>query len=133
MVPGLRGGRPLIRGRRLTVGDVMGWLASRMSVAEVLEDFPDLTEIDIRAASAFAAKRERITTVAAECRDPVRFRCREASVRSESQPPSYTAAGRPFPRGLRNSISSIWIAPPHIVWPQQFDDRFRSSTTCALH
>jgi uncharacterized protein (DUF433 family) len=66
MVPGLRGGRPVIRGMRITVGDVLGWLASGMSEAEILEDFPDLTEIDIRAALAFAADRERSTNVAAE-------------------------------------------------------------------
>lgn len=66
MVPGLRGGRPVIRGMRITVGDVLGWLASGMSVAEIIEDFPELTESDIRAALAFAAERERSTAVAAE-------------------------------------------------------------------
>ncbi len=66
MVPGLRGGRPVIRGMRITVGDVLGWLASGMSVAEIIEDFPELTEADIRAALAFAAEREHTTTVAAE-------------------------------------------------------------------
>ena len=66
MVPGLRGGRPVIRGMRITVGDVLGWLASGMSEAEILEDFPELTEADIRAALAFAAERERSTAVAAE-------------------------------------------------------------------
>jgi uncharacterized protein (DUF433 family) len=66
IVPGLRGGRPVIRGMRITVGDVLGWLASGMSEAEILMDFPELTEDDIRAALAFAAERERSTTVAAE-------------------------------------------------------------------
>lgn len=66
MVPGLRGGRPVIRGMRITVGDVLGWLASGMSEAEILEDFPELTQADIRAALAFAAERERSTHVAAE-------------------------------------------------------------------
>ena len=66
MVPGLRGGRPVIRGMRITVGDVLGWLASGMSEAEILTDFPELTEADIRAALAFAAERERSTSVAAE-------------------------------------------------------------------
>lgn len=61
MVPGLRGGRPVIRDMRITVGDVLGWLASGMSEAEILEDFPELTEADIRAALAFAAERERPT------------------------------------------------------------------------
>lgn len=66
MVPGLRGGRPVIRGMRITVGDVLGWLASGMSQSEILDDFPELTETDIRAALAFAAERERSTSVAAE-------------------------------------------------------------------
>ena len=66
MVPGLRGGRPVIRGMRITVGDVLGWLASGMSEAEILEDFPELTEADIGAALAFASERERSTNVAAE-------------------------------------------------------------------
>jgi uncharacterized protein (DUF433 family) len=66
MVPGLRGGRPVIRGMRITVGDILGWLASGMSEVEILEDFPELTQADIRAALAFAAERERSTNVAAE-------------------------------------------------------------------
>lgn len=60
-VPGQRGGRPVIRDMRIRVGDVLGWLASRMSVAEILEDFPELTEADIRAALTLAAERERPT------------------------------------------------------------------------
>lgn len=64
--PGKRGGRPVIRGLRITVGDVLGWLASGMSEADILTDFPELTEADIRAALAFAAERERGTVVAAE-------------------------------------------------------------------
>ncbi|WP_306752386.1 DUF433 domain-containing protein [Paracoccus actinidiae] len=56
-VPGLRGGRPVIRGLRVTVGDILGWLASGMSEAEILSDFPELTPADIRAALAFAADR----------------------------------------------------------------------------
>lgn len=66
IVPGLRGGRPVIRGMRITVGDVLGWLASGMSEAQILDDFPELTSADIRAALAFAAERERSTAVAAE-------------------------------------------------------------------
>ena len=64
IVPGQRGGRPVIRGMRITVGDVLGWLASGMSEAEILEDFPELTREDIRAALAFAAARERGTAIA---------------------------------------------------------------------
>ncbi len=57
--PDKRGGKPCIRGLRITVDDVLDYLASGMSEAEILEDFPDLTSEDIRAALAFAADRER--------------------------------------------------------------------------
>ena len=57
--PGKRSGKPCIRGMRMTVGDVLEYLASGMSVEEILSDFPDLTETDIRACLAFAADRER--------------------------------------------------------------------------
>ena len=63
---GKRGGRPTIRGLRITVGDVLGWLAAGMSPAEIVSDFPELTEADVRAALAFAADRERRTLFAAE-------------------------------------------------------------------
>lgn len=53
--PGRRGGRPTIRGSRIAVGDVLDWLASGMSPAEIVADFPELTEADIRAALAYAA------------------------------------------------------------------------------
>jgi uncharacterized protein (DUF433 family) len=57
--PGKRGGRPCIRGMRIAVADVLGWLASGMSHAEILANHPELTEDDIRAALAYAADRER--------------------------------------------------------------------------
>jgi uncharacterized protein (DUF433 family) len=57
--PGKRGGKPCVRGLRITVSDVLDYLASGMSVAEVLHDFPDLTAEDVRACLAFAADRER--------------------------------------------------------------------------
>ncbi|MCK6553717.1 DUF433 domain-containing protein [Candidatus Binatia bacterium] len=57
--PGKRGGKPCIRGLRITVYDVLDYLAAGMSVDEVLADFPDLTRDDIRACLAFAADRER--------------------------------------------------------------------------
>lgn len=57
--PGKRGGRPCIRGMRITVGDVLGWLAVGMGHDEILSDYPELTEGDIRACLAFAANRER--------------------------------------------------------------------------
>jgi uncharacterized protein (DUF433 family) len=57
--PGKRGGKPCIRGMRITVYDVLEYLASGMSEPEILDDFPDLTQEDIRACLAFAADRER--------------------------------------------------------------------------
>lgn len=57
--PGRRGGQPCIRGLRITVYDVLDYLASGMTIEEILRDFPDLTEEDIRACLAFAADRER--------------------------------------------------------------------------
>ena len=57
--PGKRGGRPCVRGLRITVYDVLEYLASGMSEAEILADFPDLTSDDIRACLALAADRER--------------------------------------------------------------------------
>ena len=57
--PGKRSGQPCIRGLRMTVRDVLEYLAGGMSVDEILADFPDLTAQDIRACLAFAADRER--------------------------------------------------------------------------
>jgi len=57
--PAKRGGKPCIRGLRITVYDVLEYLASGMTEAEILADFPDLTVDDIRACLAFAADRER--------------------------------------------------------------------------
>lgn len=53
------GGKPCIRGMRITVYDVLDYLASGMSEEEILRDFPDLTQEDLRACLAFAANRER--------------------------------------------------------------------------
>ena len=66
IAPGRRGGRPVIRGSRIAVSDVLGWLSAGMSRAEILADFPELTEADISAALAYAADRERRARVAAE-------------------------------------------------------------------
>jgi len=55
--PGKRGGKPCIRGLRITVSDVLDYLASGMTEDEVLRDFPDLTRSDIRACLAFAAAK----------------------------------------------------------------------------
>jgi uncharacterized protein (DUF433 family) len=53
--PGKRSGKPCIRGLRITVYDIFGWLASGMSEDDIIDDFPELTKQDIRAALAFAA------------------------------------------------------------------------------
>ncbi len=55
--PDKRGGRPCIRGMRITVYDILGWLAAGMSNDQIIRDFPELTLEDIRAALAFAADR----------------------------------------------------------------------------
>ena len=57
--PGKRGGQPCIRGLRIAVADVLGWLAAGMSHQEILAEYPELTEQDIRAALGYAADRER--------------------------------------------------------------------------
>ena len=57
--PGKRGGRPTIRGTRITVADVLGWLAAGMTYAQIVSDYPELTEAHIRACLAYAADRER--------------------------------------------------------------------------
>lgn len=57
--PGKRGGKPCIRGMRMTVYDVLEYLASGMTQQEILNDFPYLTKEDILACLSFAAQRER--------------------------------------------------------------------------
>ena len=56
--PGKRGGRACIRGMRIAVADILGWLAAGMSHGQILSDYPELTEDDIRAALAYAVKKE---------------------------------------------------------------------------
>ncbi|MBM3883549.1 MAG: DUF433 domain-containing protein [Verrucomicrobia bacterium] len=62
--PGKRGGRPCVRGLRITVGDVLGWIAAGLSWTEIKDDYPDLTDEDIRACLAYAADRERHSLIA---------------------------------------------------------------------
>lgn len=61
--PDKRGGQPCIRGLRITVYDVLSYLASGMTEEEIISDYPDLTTEDIRAALAYAADRERKTVL----------------------------------------------------------------------
>ncbi|MCC7307817.1 MAG: DUF433 domain-containing protein [Acidobacteria bacterium] len=64
--PGKRSGKPCIRGMRITVQDILEYLAGGMSETEILEDFSELTHEDIRACLAFAANRERQLAVSAQ-------------------------------------------------------------------
>ena len=56
---GKRGGRACIRGMRIAVGDVLGWFAAGLSHEQIIADYPELTEDDIRACLTYAADRER--------------------------------------------------------------------------
>jgi uncharacterized protein (DUF433 family) len=56
---GKRGGKPCIRGMRITVYDILNWLASGMSTEKIIEEYPELQAVDIFAALSFAADRER--------------------------------------------------------------------------
>lgn len=62
--PGKRGGKPSIRGLRITVYDVLSYLAAGMTIDEVLADFPALDRDDVLACLSYAAERERQTLVA---------------------------------------------------------------------
>ena len=63
--PGKRGERPGIRGSRIGMADILGWRSTGMSHQEILSDFPELTEEDIRVVLAIAADREQGTIIAA--------------------------------------------------------------------
>ena len=62
--PGKRGGRPCVRGMRIAVEEVLGWLAEGMTPDLIIADFPELTDNDIRAVLAYAADRQRRTAIA---------------------------------------------------------------------
>jgi len=63
--PRIRSGKPCIKGTRIAVADVLDYLGGGMTVAEILDDFPDLKAEDIQACLTFAAERERRLMVAA--------------------------------------------------------------------
>ena len=65
ITPGIRSGKPCIKGTRIAVADVLDYLGGGMTAVEILGDFPDLTAEDIQACLTFAAERERRLTVAA--------------------------------------------------------------------
>ncbi len=62
--PEIRFGKPVIKGTRITVYDILQWLASGMTHGEIISDFPQLTEKQILACLAYAANKERIIKVA---------------------------------------------------------------------
>ena len=70
--PGKRSGQPCIRGMRITVYDIFEYLASGMTVAEILDDFPYLTETDIRACFAYAANLKELQTIVYTNETPIR-------------------------------------------------------------
>jgi uncharacterized protein (DUF433 family) len=61
----IRFGKPCIKGTRITVGDILQWLSEGISVSEIVDDYPLLSEIHILAALAFAARREELIKVVA--------------------------------------------------------------------
>lgn len=65
IVPGKRSGRPCIKGTRITVYDVLGWLSQGMRVSEIVSDYPVLTESSVRACLAYAADRDHYVLVSA--------------------------------------------------------------------
>lgn len=65
MDPDIRFGKPCIKGTRIAISDILQWLASGMTNQEILEDYPSLEEIHIRAALWFAANREEVIKVIA--------------------------------------------------------------------
>ena len=60
---GIRFGKPCIKGTRISVGDILGWLSAGMTIEEIASDYPEITETHIRAALAFAATRDKMTKV----------------------------------------------------------------------
>ena len=64
--PGTRGGRPCLRGTRIAVADVLGWLAEGMSEDQIADEFPEVTARHVRACLSYAAARERRVATAAE-------------------------------------------------------------------
>jgi len=102
--PGKRGGRPCIRGMRITVYDVLSYLAAGMTAEEILDDFPYLTAEDIQACLAFAAERERSMLVTVPCSSSGIKTCCWSS----------SAAWRTYSLGRFTFNRWAWIAPPTI-------------------
>ena len=86
--PDKRSGQPCIRGMRITVYDIFEYLASGMTVADILDDFPELTETDIRACFAYAADKEKSQMI---------VYTNETSIRPEPIRPTGNATGGSVP------------------------------------
>ena len=86
--PGKRSGEPCIRGMRITVYDVLEYLASGMTTAQVLCDFPELTETDIRACLSYAADREKSQMVVYTHETPIPLEPVGAAKNSAGEPVS---------------------------------------------
>jgi uncharacterized protein (DUF433 family) len=63
--PEIRFGKPCVKGTRITVYDVLGWLAADMTTSQIIKDFPELNALQIRACLAYAAQKERKSRIAA--------------------------------------------------------------------
>ncbi len=61
--PEIRFGKPCIKGTRISVGDILQWLSSGMSEQEIVEDYPEIQNVHIKAALAYAAERDAVTRV----------------------------------------------------------------------
>jgi len=63
--PEIRFGKPCIKGTRITVGDILQWFSGGMTEQEIIDDYPELQKVHVRAALAFAAERDAVTKVIA--------------------------------------------------------------------
>ena len=99
--PAKRGGKPCIRGMRITVYDVLDYLASGMTIEEILDDFPYLTVIDIRACLVYAADREKSQMVVYANETPIR-----SEPIAQAKELFSDSAGRSFANGTLDSKGS---------------------------
>jgi uncharacterized protein (DUF433 family) len=61
----IRFGKPCIKGTRIAIYDILGWLASGMTIAEIVDDFPELTNADVLACLSYVSEKERKVRIAA--------------------------------------------------------------------
>lgn len=121
--PGKRGGKPCIRGMRITVYDVLGWLAAGITEKEILEDYPELEPDDLRACLAYAAEREQRVL-----RGP---RPREAPARSESLLPFRARTPAALPGSTHVRLIGLATAGDLGIWRFARQQGFVRSVTHA--